>query len=350
MKRPNIVHIISRLNQGGIELRTLGHYERHRSHYGDVHIWLTGRPGGDLEYRAAELDITLHHKRRTPKNMLAFGRFLLAKKIDVVHSHVGFPSGPYLAIAKRMGVKSRIAHYHSEQSFTGGRQGFIVKELEKLIARSATQVWSVSQAVIPTFQSKKLKKKAHVLYNGYDFESPRDQTGDTDVLQILHVGRFHAVKNHAFLWEILARVERPFEFTACGRHDDDDALPPVSLSEAKPGQVKAPGQCHDVRDRLLRTHLFLFPSKHEGLGGALIEAASMGCYCIASDIPAHREVAHHFKHIQLIPLSDPDAWVHAIENTPLQLKRATGYSDYQHSPFTVEAFDREWKGRALREQ
>jgi glycosyltransferase involved in cell wall biosynthesis len=46
----------------------------------------------------------------------------------------------------------------------------------------------------------------------------------------------------------------------------------------------------DVPDLLAAADVFVFPSLHEGLGGAVVEAMAMGLPIIASDIPALREV------------------------------------------------------------
>jgi glycosyltransferase involved in cell wall biosynthesis len=67
-----------------------------------------------------------------------------------------------------------------------------------------------------------------------------------------------------------------------------------------------------------RARAMLLPSHYEGFGLPLLEAMAAGTAVIASDVPAHREVAGG--HVRLIPPADVDGWAEALATAaPLDL-------------------------------
>ena len=67
----------------------------------------------------------------------------------------------------------------------------------------------------------------------------------------------------------------------------------------------------DVPDFLRAGDVFVFPSRFEAFGFALVEAMMMGLPVIASDIDAHREVVGDAG--ILLPLNETEVWVEAIK-------------------------------------
>jgi glycosyltransferase involved in cell wall biosynthesis len=58
---------------------------------------------------------------------------------------------------------------------------------------------------------------------------------------------------------------------------------------------------------------FVLPSRTEGLSNALLEAMAAGLPCIANDIPPNREVLNNGEAGILVPVSDEDRLVEAME-------------------------------------
>ncbi|MDH5380085.1 MAG: glycosyltransferase, partial [Cyclobacteriaceae bacterium] len=79
------------------------------------------------------------------------------------------------------------------------------------------------------------------------------------------------------------------------------------------GQVKLLGHRTDVEQLLAAADVFVFPSRFEGLPGALIEAAAAGLPIIASDIPNNREVAGENKNALFFPVNDHQVLSACIE-------------------------------------
>ena len=77
----------------------------------------------------------------------------------------------------------------------------------------------------------------------------------------------------------------------------------------------------DLRRVVARAEAVCMPSRYEGFGLPVLEALAAGRPVLASDIPAHREVAGG--HATLIPPEDSDAWAAAL----VALDRPTSSSD-----------------------
>lgn len=79
------------------------------------------------------------------------------------------------------------------------------------------------------------------------------------------------------------------------------------------GHVVFLGHRTDVPDLLAASDIFVFPSLHEGLGGAALEAMALGLPVVASDLPALREVVEHGRTGVLVPADSPEALAGALD-------------------------------------
>lgn len=83
------------------------------------------------------------------------------------------------------------------------------------------------------------------------------------------------------------------------------------------------GHRTDVPDVLAAADVFAFPSRYEGLGGAVLEAMALALPVVASDLPALREVVEPEVTGVLVPPDDADALAAAVERV-LRLPGAMG--------------------------
>lgn len=72
------------------------------------------------------------------------------------------------------------------------------------------------------------------------------------------------------------------------------------------------GFVRDVEDYLLRSYLFVLPSRAEGLSNALLEAMSAGLPCVATDISGNKDVIRPGINGLLVPADNSDAMAEAI--------------------------------------
>ncbi|MBK9168937.1 MAG: glycosyltransferase [Bryobacterales bacterium] len=216
---------------------------------------------------------------------------------DVVHSHLHHFSGFVLALARRAGVSRRLAHSHSSDAGPariGWRAGYL-RLGRHWIRRHATMGFAVSERAARALFGGGWRDDPRWKLQpcGIDLAPFRSLPGRAEVRASLglppdakiigHVGRFVAVKNHAFLLDVAAEILRREPRSLFVFAGDGPLRPQI---EAKARSLALPcrflGNRPDVPAFLGACDLFVFPSKQEGLGLAVVEAQAAGLRCLAS--------------------------------------------------------------------
>jgi glycosyltransferase involved in cell wall biosynthesis len=141
---------------------------------------------------------------------------------------------------------------------------------------------------------------------------------DPDAEVVVCVGRQERQKDQATLvaaWALIADARPSAELVIAGRPGRaspaiDAAL--AALPPAAAARVHRPGHVDAVGDLLAAADVFAFPSLHEGLGGAVVEALALGLPIVATDLDVFREFLTDGVNARLVPPADPDALGHAI--------------------------------------
>jgi glycosyltransferase involved in cell wall biosynthesis len=102
----------------------------------------------------------------------------------------------------------------------------------------------------------------------------------------------------------------------------------------------------ELRGLVARARASVLPSHYEGFGLPVLESLAAGTAVVASDIPAHREIAGG--HARLVPPTDVEAWAEALATAePLSPPRraeavrwATGHTWASCAEATVQAYER----------
>lgn len=218
-----------------------------------------------------------------------------------VHSHVFFYSGAVLVQAKKAAVPVRIAHAHN--AYTGGKRTlsrfFYENSMRFLILHSATSMIGCSEKACRfVFGNRSLQdRRASVIPDGIDCERfafdaqaracVRREYCLDEKFVVGHVGHFNAAKNHEKILSIFAEVCRRREDAALLLVGDGELEQEVRNKAAQWGlsnRVVFAGAHKDVERFYQAMDVFLFPSRYEGFGMAMIEAQARGLVCVASDI------------------------------------------------------------------
>jgi glycosyltransferase involved in cell wall biosynthesis len=284
---------------------------------------------------------------------------------DVLHSHVHWFSGLTTTLARRRGIRLRIAHSHSNSSLAeaGGscwRRAY--RAVYRTVMRrgmllSATHLLAASGPAACALYGANWREagRARVLYCGLDFapfaagdraadrESARRELGFApEDIVIGHVGNFHAPKNHRFLAAIAAR--------AAGRRPGVRVLlvggGPLraevqTLFEQAGVRAVLSGPREDIPRLLRAMDVFVFPSLYEGLPLAVVEAQAADLPCVVSTAVT-REVDVVPGLLRWMPLSaDAGAWAGALLAAASAAgKSVGGLEAMRRSPFNVEtSFD-----------
>lgn len=360
-----ILHVFSRLNCGGAEKRTL-EVARYIRSYPDLkqriqidYCVLSGEPG-DLDHEARAMGASLHYlPLRKPNFPRRFVALLRNQGYDVVHSHVHYPSGFLIELARFAGIRNRIAHFRSQQD---GKANPLRKPfrwvMKRLIDRSATHILGVSRCVMEAVWGPHWlrDRRCQVIYNGIDLgvqvgqdhEAGRARLlqslglpGDTRLM--VHVGNYRQAKNHLRLIDIFRQVHRQeprSHLLLVGDLSKGwDRLRKQIVSYGLDKVVHFLGMRRNIPQILQSADVMIFPSLWEGLPGAVLESLAVGTPVVASDIPPHREIKGWLPGITLVPLDLSDEqWADRIicqprpdEDTRREARRA-----FAETPFSLE--------------
>lgn len=256
------------------------------------------------------------------KNPLAYMfrlyKIMKKNKYDVVHVHGNSATMTIdLFPACLNGVKVRIAHSHNTEC----SHVIIHKGLSVMFKLMYNQALACSKEAGEWIFGK---DKFKVLPNGIDSnqyifcDEIRDEVRSEFQLDgkfvIGHVGFMNEQKNHPFLFEIFSEVKRKIPNSALLCVTGSDEIPDdlkKLINEYELGKdLLVLFKRKDVSRLLQAMDTFVFPSKWEGLGIALIEAQASGLPCVVSDKVAQE--ANVTGSIKYLSLTENKVWIDVI--------------------------------------
>lgn len=258
---------------------------------------------------------------------------------DIVHSHVHHFSGYVLWLARRAGIRGRVAHSHLDTRGVDGRAGLLRRGylalMTRLIRENATARLACSRPAAAALfgedwaEARDGRPAARVHYCSCDlerFRRPADRRAARRELDVPdhafvvgHVGRFDPQKNHGFLLDVaqaLAAIEPRALVLLVGdgplRGRMEERAARLGLGD----RVRFLGSRGDV-PRLMTAVMdaFVFPSLFEGLGMVLVEAQAAGLPCVLSDaVPREADVVPGLS--RRLGLDEPPrGWAEALLET-----------------------------------
>jgi glycosyltransferase involved in cell wall biosynthesis len=260
-----------------------------------------------------------------------------------------------LAVAAATGVPVRIAHIHNDR---GGEPASAVRRgyrrlMRASILRFATHGFAPSAGAARFLFGARWRadRRWRVQPYGLDLapfrRAPerarlRAELGiPADALVVGHVGRFDPQKNHALLLRILGRWlaldARGFALLV----GDGPLRAKIMATAGQDGiarRVAFAGMRADVPDLMLAAmDAFVFPSRYEGLGLALIEAQAAGLPCVVSNaVPPEAAVLPD--RVWRVALDAPLCeWVAAIGAALDQGRDACAAARLERSAYAIDA-------------
>lgn len=160
--------------------------------------------------------------------------------------------------------------------------------------------------------------------------------------RLVHVGRHVGQKGLDVLLRALAKVAPEHEVSVdlFGTGPLTTELQRLSRSLGLSSRVRFRGQVEDVVPHLSAADGFVFPSRHEGLALAYLEALAAGLPVIASAIPANREVDPGARATRFFTPGDEDDLRRALEEFASAPDRRGEYARHARevaAPFAIES-------------
>lgn len=238
------------------------------------------------------------------------------EKPDIIHCHEATISLIALFIAKRYGIKIRIAHSHN--SFMPSKiKNLIVKITRCLFSKCVTDYWACSQeAGKYLFGEKKITVINNAIhYDSFKFdnlirEKYRKELFLENNVVLGTVGRLNYQKNYPFLLdvfeEVLKRVDNAV-LVICGDGEEYANIQKIIKDKNIQNKVFLLGNISNVNEILNAFDCFILASHYEGLPVVLVEAQANGLKCLASS-KAVPKVCNIDNHLLLLEKYDKSNW------------------------------------------
>ena len=359
-----ILHVFGKLNRGGAESRVMDlyrHIDRTKVQFDFlVHYQESDaqkKSGKTLEELRPEEDLDAEVRllggriyvlpRFTGRNFLEYRRacrdfFAAHHEFAAVEGHMTSMASVYLPIAKAAGVPVTIAHARSA-GVDAGIRGIATRIFRKSLSSRCDIMMSCSKEASISVFGRKAYESGKIMHipNALDLAAfyfdpklraktrARYHIPD-DALVIGHVGRFDAVKNHAYIAKVGAALES-LRIKAKGKQGVATAEQDAPLyflfagKGALQGEVREQFREVGLEERLVFTgqlsredtaalyqafDVFVFPSLYEGMPGTVIEAQAAGLPCVIADTITSEAVLTDLV-IQL-PLNQEKVWAREV--------------------------------------
>lgn len=322
-----VLHCLGGLERGGIETWLLAMARRLHNRTCRFTIATRSRGPFALDAAFASLGVPVVHVPGHPDPLrYAWNLARLLRDQDVLHSHHAEWAGIDMACASFVGNRHRISHAHNDLRVRDSksnpvRRAWVATSLG-LVRRHATSLpWVGTGAARwhagPTWAED---PRCTPLPCGIDLDAvavPVDNAAalrtslglsSRDVV-LGHVGRLCWQKNQDLLIDMAEHLPDTHRVVLVGGGPDEARLRARLAAGDGGGRVLLLGQRGDVPTLLAGVFdAFVFPSRHEGLGLALVEAQACGLHCLTADsVPPEADVLP--AQVSRLPLdAGPAAW------------------------------------------
>lgn len=328
-----ILHIVPNMQSGGLETFIMNvyrnidrekiqfdflvHYEERKFYDNEIELL-----GGKIHRFSLRNDNNIF---KYIKKLDAF--FKEHREYKIIHCHMASIGFLIFYIARKNGVKIRIAHSHNsntENTLKGFIKSILIKPYKYLSTHRLACSEQAGNFLFGKMDFQVIENAIDInkfLYNLDIRKKVRKELKLQDKFVIGHIGRFCEQKNHNFLIECFAKFHK---------ESDNSVLILIGEGELKEKIQKKVkelnidksviflGNRKDVNELYQAMDCFAFPSKFEGLGIVLIEAQVSGLNVISSsNIPEEAIVTENIKLLD----TEIDLWIKNIRDMSINIER-----------------------------
>lgn len=347
-----VLHVLGQLDIGGLEcwLKDFVFFSMKRTSISHS-VVIEREKIGELEHEFKSLGVSIIRVTPSKKSKIKYLKdiynVLKKDKYDIVHSHVSFTSGYINFISFLVGVNGRLTHIHSDRSKLLNSSG-VFRRLHIYFSLFLIEVFSNSKIAVSKNAAEVLLKikKVHIIPCGKHFQDfhhvKTDKTkflsalswNENDIV-LCSIGRLEKVKNHVFIINLLQSLSSEYKYLIIGDGSERKAIESIVQKLGLEERVSLLGSRSDalyVLDKVC--DIFLFPSLHEGLGLAAVEAQYYGIPSVISkNVPLEVVIAND---VRVVGLDEPNVWLEKI--LELDKKgRDRGYIEKIKSKFSIQS-------------
>lgn len=316
-----VLHVFGQLDIGGAESRIMDLYRKIDKDVVQFDFVTHSTKKGCFE---DEIEALGGHIYRVPRFKLynalpykkAFRRMLKGimasdeTRIKVIQGHMTSTASLYLPIAKSLGVDTTIAHVRSAGT-DPGLKGLATKMMRINLSHKADYLFACSKIAAKAAFGNKVANEGRYIFipnainiSEFNYDEGigsevRKELGISDNAFVIgHVGRFHYAKNHEYLLRLFkAIVDEANDGIKHELKNDNYNIRLLLIGDGPLfEEMKELSKTLSIDDKVIFTgrrgdayryynamNAFLYPSRYEGLPGAVVEAQANGLSCIISD-------------------------------------------------------------------
>lgn len=329
-----ILHVLGNTRLGGAESRIMDlyrHMDRDRVQF-DFLVHTDKEGYFDKEIKALGGRIFRIPRFRV-YNYFSYQRavrsfFSVHHEFRVVQGHITSTASIYLPQAKKAGVLVTAAHARSA-GVDQGLKGVLTRLLRRNLSEKTDVMFTCSElAGISVFGKRAVEQGKTIFvpnaidcgvfdYNKEIREKVRRELGVEGQYVIGHVGSFRYAKNHEYLLRVFARLcEKKGDcvLLLLGEGSEMERIRQLAKELGVEKKVYFLGNRGNVGDYYQAMDYFLYPSRFEGLPGAVVEAQTAGLYCLISDTICREVMVTDSVHAMDIR-KEPEEWAEHIRKT-----------------------------------
>lgn len=325
-----VLHIMGCSDAGGISSVVLNFYrfiDRTKIHF-DIALTIStvGQNGKALQELGAQIYFLPLKSEGVAAFQSALADLLKKGQYDAVHVHESETCYVALQVAKKLGIRCRIAHSHTSSPWEGWKGE--LRRLSGVLLNypMATHVIGCGQqAGDRVFGKWNMKRrKAVVLPNAVDTQrfafdeqlrqEVRAELGVEEKFVIGMVGRLSEEKNNGYALELMPRIlqENPNAvLVVAGNGPHEEKFREKTKELHLEDSVLQLGRRGDVERLYQAFDVYLLPSFTEGYPVAAVEAMASGLPVLLSDAIT-RELSFGSA-VTYLPLKEPSRWVGEVK-------------------------------------
>ena len=323
-----IMNIYRNIDRNNIQFDFLVHYEERKFFDDEIE-----KMGGRI-YR-----FSLRNDNNIFKYIWKLNKFYKMNNYKIIHCHMSSIGFVNFIIAKKNGIKIRIAHSHNNST-----DNTLKGKLKRIMMLPYKYVSTINFACSES-AGKFLygKKTFEVIPNAIDIKKfsyniekrkkYRDMLNfSDDTFVIGHIGRFNVQKNHKFIIEIFEKIVKKVskaKLVLIGEGELKLEIENLVKNKRLFENVLFLENTNDVNNFYQAFDCFLFPSLFEGLGITLIEAQIAGLKCFTSSnvVAKETKITENIYYLNLD--EDANYWAEKIINE----------KEYNRRDFSKEVYD-----------
>lgn len=298
-----IIQVVTQMEAGGAQRVALLLHKELLSRGLDAELWFLYQQTPAYADEPGVLSLWPRRPRLLEVPLLLKNLFanVIRARSSVMIAHTHYANVLALPVARICGVRSRLAVHHNAIATYPAMARVLEVWWKRLGVYTQSIVVSEDvRASLIRWNGSLYQDSTRCIYNGLDERGAEPQFAIAGALQdqiagkdlLFNVGRLTAQKNQRAIVQVLVEMPNCVAVIA-GRGPLEEALCEEARAKGVASRLHLLGEVSSdvVAKWMRRADVFVFPSRFEAMPMALLEAMHAGMAIVASDIPAHREVA-----------------------------------------------------------